>query len=151
LILEKDSSLISIACVDSMNFFREIYRLLNDKDIVNNTTLVDSSSSTVSTTRRGYVEIPMKSEHTEQKPSVKLIKIYEREFNRISNLKSHRAEDDCLMLLAILKRYLPDWLEWIDIHHRPLSHFSFLPTTTTTRSTKFSPKNNVNVKRPLKF
>jgi hypothetical protein len=85
---------------------------------------------------------------------MKLVKIYEREFDRISNLKSHRAEDDCLMLLAILKRYLPDWIEWIDINHRILSDFSFLPTVTrtvTATTRKLSPKNHVNVKRPFKF
>ena len=85
---------------------------------------------------------------------MKLVKIYEREFNQTSNLKSHRAEDDCLMLLAILKRYLPDWIEWMDINYRILSDFSFLPTVTRTETTttkKLSSKNNVNVKRPFKF
>jgi hypothetical protein len=141
-----------MACADSLNFFRGIYRLLNDPDPAecNNNTPLPSAS----TIHRGYVEIPIKSDLTRQLPSMKLIKIYEREFNRRSELISHRAEDDCLMLLAILKRYLPDWLEWIDINHRPLNDFSFLPTitqSTTTTTKNISPKNNVNVKRPLKF
>ena len=145
--IEQDSLLTSIACVDSINFFREIYRLLNDPDVVPE--CENSVLSTASTVHRGYVEIPIKADHIRQAPSVKLVKIYEREFDRISNLKSHRAEDDCLMLLAILKRYLPDWIEWMNMNHRILSDFSFLPTTTTTK--KISPKTNINVKRPLKF
>ena len=146
---------MSIACADSLNFFREIYRLLNDKDILDTNdqsgknVSVDLSSSSISTKHCGYVEIPLKSNITQQLPSMKLIKIYEREFNRILNFKSHRAEDDCLMLLAILKRYLPDWLEWIDVNYRPLKEFSFLPSINSTA--KFSPKKNVKIKRPLKF
>jgi hypothetical protein len=115
----------------------------------------DKSTSTnpldlsVSITHRGYVEIPLKSDSIQQLPSMNLVKIYEREFNRTSNYKSHRAEDDCLMLLAILKRYLPDWLQWIELNHRLLSDFSFLPSIRTTK--KISPKTNVNTKRPFKF
>jgi len=81
---------------------------------------------------------------------MKLSKIYEREFSQKTSLfKAHRAEDDCLMLLAILKRYLPDWIEWIEINHQPLSHFSSLPLTIATK--KSSPKTNVNIKPPFKF
>ncbi|CAF5195626.1 unnamed protein product [Rotaria magnacalcarata] len=80
---------------------------------------------------------------------MKLVKIYEREFSQAtSQLKSHRAEDDCLMLLAIIKRYLPDWLEWLELNQRPLSYFSTLPLTSTKQT---SPKPIVNTKRPLKF
>jgi hypothetical protein len=147
------TSLTSIACTDSLNFFREMRRLLNEKDTIpypdDKSGLVNPLDLSVSTTHHEYVEIPLKSDSTQQLPSMKLVKIYEREFNRPSNYKSHRAEDDCLVLLTILKRYLPDWLEWIEVNHRLLSDFSFLPTTTTTK--KISPKTKVNMKRPFKF
>ncbi|CAF0827793.1 unnamed protein product [Rotaria sordida] len=152
-----DSSLISIACVDSINFFREIYRLISDENILDkkhidniNASSDLSLSNVVSINRRKYVDIPIKSNLARQLPSMKLLKIYERELNRIPILTYHRAEDDCLMLLAILKRYLPDWLQWIDNNHRLLSDFTFLPSSTT-KTTKFLSKKNVNCKRPFKF
>jgi hypothetical protein len=145
-----------------------MHRLLNDKDIVqypieniptitnendcNNNKSVDSIESS-SSSHLGYVEIPIKyipsADPARQQPSMKLVKIYEREFNeKTSHLKSHRAEDDCLMLLAILKRYLPDWIEWIERNHQPLNYFMSLPLSATTKSL---PKPLVNTKRPLKF
>ena len=164
------SILFSIACADSLPFFREIYRLLNDKDLLqspcdniqsepvtpsessNKPCLTSSSSS-----RLGYVEIPLKyipsSDPARQPPSMKLVKIYEREFPlNTASLRAHRAEDDCLMLLAILKRYLPDWLEWIESNHRLLKDFpsSLSPTTTTTRKPS-PPKPVINRKPPLRF
>ena len=70
-----------------------------------------------------------------QRLSMKLSKIYEREFNKnASELKSHHAESDCLMLLAVLKRYLSDWLEWIELNHQPLSYFTTLPLTTMKKN-----------------
>ncbi|CAF0814672.1 unnamed protein product [Rotaria sp. Silwood1] len=183
------TSLLSIECADSLVFFRQIHRLLNDKDLVqylneniplepfsvisnqnecqNNVSvdsneLASSSSSSATATnhnsssRLGYVEIPIKyipsqdpTRQQQQQLSMKLIKIYEREFNqKASQLKSHRAEDDCLMLLALLKRYLPDWLEWIELNHQSLSNFSSLPFTSTKQTL---PKSTENTKRPLKF
>ncbi|CAF4703825.1 unnamed protein product [Rotaria sp. Silwood1] len=182
------TSLLSIECADSLVFFREIHRLLNDKDLVqylneniplepfsvisnqnecqNNVSvdsneLASSSSSATATnhnssSRLGYVEIPIKyipsqdpTRQQQQQLSMKLIKIYEREFNqKASQLKSHRAEDDCLMLLALLKRYLPDWLEWIELNHQSLSNFSSLPFTSTKQTL---PKSTENTKRPLRF
>jgi hypothetical protein len=162
------SSLLSIDCADSLVFFREMHRLLNDKNllqypkenipsepaVMNESPLEESTASS----RLGYVEIPIKyipsADPARQQPSMKLVKIYEREFNeKTSHLKSHRAEDDCLMLLAILKRYLPDWLEWIESNHRPLNQFHSFPllTTTTTTTKKFSPKPIVNTKPRLRF
>jgi hypothetical protein len=166
------TSLLSINCADSLVFFRQVHRLLNDKDIVqypieniqkeplivsnenvcNNNKSSDTTES--SSSHLGYVEIPIKyipsADPTRQQPSMKLVKIYEREFNekKTSHLKSHRAEDDCLMLLAIIKLYLPDWLEWIEINHQPLYDFISLPLSTTKKS---PPKAIVNTKRPLKF
>lgn len=173
------TSLLSTACADSLVFFREIRRLLNEKDLIQspnenipttNTSMsnenhcekdpsVDSPESAIpinnhdSSIRHGYVEIPIKyipsQDPARQQLSMKLSKIYEREFDRnISQLKCHHAEDDCLMLLAILKRYLPDWLEWIELNHHSLSHFSTLPLTTIKPS---PPKPIVNKKPPLKF
>jgi len=159
------TSLLSIDCADSLVFFREIHRLLNDKDIIqcpneNNQPepLITSNQTECNnnncSSHLGYVEIPIKyipsPDPARQQTSMKLVKIYEREFNeKTSSLKSHRAEDDCLMLLAILKRYLPDWIEWIEINHRPLNDFDSLPLTTTTK--KYPPKPIVNRKPPLKF
>lgn len=80
---------------------------------------------------------------------MRLVKIYEREFcEKSSQLKSHQAEDDCLMLLALIKRYLPDWLEWIELNHQTLKNFSSLPLSTTKKT---PPKTLVTTKRPLKF
>ncbi len=166
------TSLLSIDCADSLVFFREMHRLLNDKDILqypiesppseppnisnennyDNNKSVDTIEST-SSSHLGYVEIPIKyvpsQDPAREHVSMKLVKIYEREFNgKTSHLKSHQAEDDCLMLLALLKRYLPDWLEWIELNHQPLNNFISLPLTTTKKS---PPKTFVNTKRPLKF
>ncbi|CAF2812988.1 unnamed protein product [Rotaria sp. Silwood2] len=172
-----ETSLLSVACADSLVFFREMHRLLNDKDIVQypienissespvrsnqndcqNNVSVNSneltSTNNNSSARLGYVEIPIKyvpsQDPTRQQLSMKLSKIYEREFiQKTSNLKAHRAEDDCLMLLAILKRYLPDWLEWIELNHQSLSKFFSLPFTSTKQTL---PKLTENTKRPLKF
>jgi hypothetical protein len=130
----------------------------NNNALVDPLDITSSPSTSVnnnhSFSHLGYVEIPIKYipslDPTRQQPSMKLSKIYEREFSQKASLfKAHRAEDDCLMLLAILKRYLPDWLEWIEINHQPLSQFSSLPLTITTK--KSSPKTSVNIKRPFKF
>ncbi|CAF3176118.1 unnamed protein product [Rotaria socialis] len=178
------TSLLSIACADSLVFFREMHRLLNDKNLVqcsveniskecptisnqdqcHNNVSTDSIEPTSisetpnttnnnSSSHHGYVEIPIKyipsQDPARQQLSMKLVKIYEREFSQAtSQLKSHRAEDDCLMLLAIIKRYLPDWLEWLETNQRPLSYFSTLPLTSTKKT---FPKPIVNTKRPLKF
>lgn len=173
--------LFDIDCTDSLVFFREMHRLLNDKDIlennpsepVNTTNEIHNPSESVdttnktdcadnnnninksidSTTRLGYVEIPIKYipsiDPARQQLSMKLIKIYEREFaHKSTHLKSHRAEDDCLMLLALIKRYLPDWLEWIEINHQKLNNFMSLPLVTVKKTL---PKPVINRKRPLKF
>ncbi len=167
------TTLFSIDCADSLAFFREMYRLLNDKDLVqypiettpsepsnppneqecNNHRSPDPIEPT-SSPHLGYIEIPIKyipsPDPARQQLSMKLGKIYEREFNeKASCLKAHRAEDDCLMLLAILKRYLPDWLEWIESNHRLLNDFHSLSLTTTTR--KSPPKPVVHSKPRLKF
>lgn len=139
------TSLLSIDCADSLVFFRYMYRLLNDKHVYQDSIehnlsefLVRSnriecqnnaSGDSIQLNSSSHGETPIKyipsSDPMRQTPSMKLGKIYEREFNKqISHLKSHHAEDDCLMLLAILKRYLPDWLEWIEVNHQPLSNFS---------------------------
>lgn len=164
------SSLLSINCADSLVFFREMHRLLNDKDLVQYPKENVQSEPAVPvsqnecpekpctpSSRLGYVEIPIKYipsvDPARQQVSMKLVKIYEREFPQsASHFKSHRAEDDCLMLLAILKRYLPDWLEWIETHHSSLNQFHSSPLTTTTTTTKkFPPKTVVNRKPPLRF
>jgi DNA polymerase III epsilon subunit-like protein len=164
------TSLFSIDCADSLVFFREMHRLLDDKDIVqypienirsepltisnqNGCNNNESIDTTKSSSHLGYVEIPIKYipslDPARQQPSMKLVKIYEREFNeKTSHFKSHRAEDDCLMLLAILIRYLPDWLEWIELNHCPLNHFDSLPLSTTNKP---SPNTVVNRKPRLKF
>lgn len=136
---DETSELFSFECVDSIRFFRPIFRLLIEP-------VVETEKKTVvETQRRGFVEIPMKFSLVDQIPSLKLEQIYEREFkSKISTLKSHRAEDDCLMLLAILKLYLPDWFDWIDENSRLLSDFNSLPSVSSAPPTK-------KVKRPLKF
>jgi hypothetical protein len=147
-----------------------MHRLLNDKDLVqypkenipaepvvtplSQNECLDSPIESTTSSRLGYVELPIKyipsADPARQQPSMKLVKIYEREFNcQTSHLKSHRAEDDCLMLLAILKRYLPDWLEWIEENRRSLNQFQSLPLTTTTK--KPLPKPIVNTKPRLRF
>jgi DNA polymerase III epsilon subunit-like protein len=162
--LSNQSSLLTIDCADSLVFFREIHRLLNDKDLVqypkenipSEPVIIPESPPDNPTTssRLGYVELPIKYipsvDPARQQPSMKLIKIYEREFNfQTSHLKSHRAEDDCLMLLAIIKRYLPDWLEWIERNHRLLNQFHSFPLTTTKKN--ISPKPIINTKPRLRF
>ena len=158
------SSLFSIACADSLVFFREMHRILNDKDLlqppkenipsepITPNECLDKPYSP--SARLGYVEIPVKYnpsvDPARQQLSMKLSKIYEREYPmNLARLQSHRAEDDCLMLLAILKRYLPDWLEWIETNHRLLNDFPSSPSTATMR--KSPPKPLINRKPPLRF
>lgn len=160
------SALFSIACADSLVFFREMHRLLNDKDLLQSPKKDPPSEPSTPdeclakpsspSTRLGYVEIPVKyipsMDPARQQPSMKLSKIYEREFPmNTAGLQSHRAEDDCLMLLAILKRYLPDWLEWIESNHRLLEEFHSPPSTTTTTMRKPPPKPLITRKPPLRF
>jgi regulator of replication initiation timing len=97
---------------------------------------VRSTNNNNSSSLHGYGKMPSayipSPDPARPQPSMKLVKIYEREFHqKISHFKSHRAEDDCLMLLAILKRYLPAWLEWIAMNHKPLSNFFSLSCTTS--------------------
>lgn len=141
-----------------------MYRLLNDKDLLQSpcdniqsepVTPNEKPPLTSSSSRHGYVEIPIKyipsSDPARQQPSMKLVKIYEREFPLNSAcLRAHRAEDDCLMLLALLKRYLPDWLEWIETNHRLLKEFPSTPMTTMKKSSS-PPKPLINRKPPLRF
>ena len=148
------TSLFSIDCADSLVFFREMHRLLNDKDLVQYPEEKPPSEPVIpSSTHHGYVEIPIKyipsADPARQQPSMKLVKIYEREFgDNALKLQAHRAEDDCLMLLAILKRYLPDWIDWVERHHRKLNDFSSLPLPATKKP---PPKPVINRKPPLKF
>ncbi|CAF1344568.1 unnamed protein product, partial [Didymodactylos carnosus] len=92
-----------------------------------------------------------------KRTSFSLSEIYLREFNRHTPYSSHRAEDDCLTLLACLKRYLPDVLEWIESNHRPLNQFimpMFTFSSSSTNTQNHEPVNNQNVqrvKRPLRF
>jgi len=152
----KETFLFSIDCADSLPFFREIHRLLNDKDLVqypDNNSSVQPVTTTVNNNHAGYVEIPIKytpsTDPARQQVSMKLSKIYEREFkDNASNRQSHRAEDDCLMLVALLKLYLPDWLVWVDRNHRKLSTFHSYPTH---KQQPPPPKPVVNRKPPLKF
>ena len=148
------SSLISMACVDSLSFFRDMHRLMNDADILQDPQEQTSATSTttiepmVSTTRCGYVEIPAKSTAHRPVPSMKLDQIYAREFNRTPQFPSHRAENDCLILLATLRLYLPDWLEWIENNHRPLRDFFPLPSKSSSKGPSKPP---APTKRPLRL
>ena len=97
---------------------------------------IKSTNNSNSSSPHGCITMPIayipSPDPARQQPSMKLVKIYEREFkHNASHLKSHRAEDDCLMLLAILKRHLPAWLNWIEMNHQPLSKFFPLSCTTT--------------------
>ena len=139
----KSFEFLRSACVDSLPFFRHIFRLLNENDeFVDEktkiSTLVDSS-----TVHRGFVEIEIPKNSSQTTPSMKLEEIYRREFNERIPWKSHQAENDCLMLLSLIKIYLPDWIDWINENHRKLDEFSFLPT--------FSSKEKTKIKRKLKF
>lgn len=158
--IANETSLSSIDCADSLVFFREMHRLLNDKDLVqypeDKSPIQSVTNQTTPTTSNhvGYVEIPIKyipsTDPARQQTSMKLSKIYEREFNiNSSNLQAHRAEDDCLMLLALLKRYLPDWLDWIDENHRKFNDFHVYPKAKPQPPPP--PKPVVNRKPPLKF
>lgn len=151
------SSLGAHACVDSLGFFRTMYRILIEesgdqlsttKDDLCYQTHESSLDTNSATVHRGYVEIPLKSNVSQPVASMKLASIYEREFNQASPWKSHRAEDDCLMLLALLKLYLPDWSLWMDDHQRPLSHFASLPLKSTAN---LPAKTEKKTKRPFKF
>lgn len=95
--------------------------------------------------RHGYIEIPM-----QQSPlSMKLEEIFRREFHGSALFKSHRAEDDCLMLLSLIKQYLPDWFEWIETETlRQLSEFHRLPLKDESKIKKSTEKI---LKPPLKF
>jgi hypothetical protein len=99
---------------------------------------VESTNNSNSSSPNGCTNTNMRIKYipsldpARQQPSMKLVKIYEREFkHNTSHLKSHRAEDDCLMLLAVLKRHLPAWLQWVEMNHQPLSKFFSLSCTTT--------------------
>ena len=151
------SSLGAHACVDSLSFFRSMYRILNEesgdqrsttKDDLSYQTHESSLETNSATIHRGYVEIPLKSNVIQPAASMKLASIYEREFNQASPWKSHRAEDDCLMLLALLKLYLPDWSLWMDDHQRPLNHFASLPLKSTAN---LPAKTEKKIKRPFRF
>lgn len=108
---DKFSIFNSIVCGDSLRFFREKSSLFEKHRINSNE----------------QENLPVSSFDSMRKISMKLSDIYEREFDDFpAKLQNHRAEDDCLMLIAILKRYLNDWLPWLDENHRPLKHFSDL-------------------------
>lgn len=124
------TDLATIDCADSLIFFRQMYQIYRERRTNYRSTpnaFVDSIS-TVEQIQSG--DMPMRYvpsiDPMRQQPSMKLKKIYEREFQSESfgQLIAHRAEDDCLMLLAILKRYLTDWLPWIDENHQCLNQFS---------------------------
>lgn len=142
-----------------------MHRLLNDAELVKLPDEKNSSSGepldlslptatipSATSSRLGYVELPPKyvpsTDPARQQVSMKLSKIYEREIGQSSALQAHRAEDDCLMLLAVLKRYLPDWLDWIETHTQSLNDFSTMPSSSTIQN---SSKIFVKVKRPFKF
>ena len=153
------TSLMSMACADSIVFFRRRWNLTAGQGIpvsidqgegdrltgCVNSNAAATPESPPSSTQLADVDKPVKyvpsSDPARQQPSMKLVNIYAREFNLdTSSLTAHRAEDDCLMLLAILKRYLDEWLPWIETHHQPLSHFSSMGMTTTAGK---SPSNDL--------
>ena len=130
-----------------MRFFREILRLLIEPTVPETPPAVATVGS-----HRGYVEIPMKYSTAEQIPLLKLEEIYRREFHSaVSKFQSHRAEDDCLMLLALLKLYLADWLEWTEENARPLREFNHLPQSSPSPPKQLIAPPEKKVKRPLKF
>jgi hypothetical protein len=115
--------LTTIACADSLIFFRNHSQLLK-----NTTRCLPTSAQSIDTP----VQYIPSADPARQQPSMKLVNIYEREFPQsTTGRRCHRAEDDCLMLIAILKRYLADWLTWIERNHRPLSDFSSLSLLAT--------------------
>ena len=159
------TSLTSIACADSLVFFRKQYQSLREKETTSqpNPNSLSSSSAKPSADANDEnlkinasvcvsppsepVCMPVKyvpsTDPARQQPSMKLVKIYEREFAQSTlHLNAHRAEDDCLMLLAILKRHLAEWLEWMEHNHQPLGHFSSLQSNSTPGK---SPAKNVPV------
>ena len=144
------ASLMSMACADSIEFFRRSSNLAAGQETIasiddgqgdRRTACAGSNAATQpesapSSTQLADVDKPVKYvpslDPARQQPSMKLVNIYTREFNLdISSLTAHRAEDDCLMLLALLKRSLAEWLPWIEAHHRPLTHFSSMELKTT--------------------
>lgn len=130
----------SIACTDSIVFFRQMYQLSQEKRInpestTNPRPLSSSLDEKTAMTNQSNssparsVDTPVKYipsvDSARPAPSMRLGKIYEREFPYgRTQLIAHRAEDDCLMLLAILKRYVNDWLPWIEENHQCLAQFS---------------------------
>ncbi|CAF1037029.1 unnamed protein product [Adineta ricciae] len=132
-------SFLSIPCADSLAFFRHLSQLEteNQTNSSENSTMTSTESSmSVDTSDKSSSYIPT-PDPERNKPSLKLSKIYQRELpNGTSHLKHHQAEHDCLMLLAILKRHLSRWLQWIEVNHRPLNYFSSSLLSTIQSSPK---------------
>ncbi|CAF0926483.1 unnamed protein product [Adineta ricciae] len=132
-------SFLSISCADSLAFFRHLSQLETENQVnspENSIMIPTESGMSVDTSDKSSTYIPT-PDPERNKPSLKLSKIYQRDFpSGTSHLKHHQAEHDCLMLLAILKRHLSLWLQWIEVNHRPLNYFSSSLLSTIQSSPK---------------
>lgn len=130
--------LTSTACADSLAFFRHLHRSLNDEDLAPASVPLDGNAQPPPPAHPEHTETPApyvpSADPELNRLSLKLSVLYQRELPQGTfHLKAHQAESDCLMLLAVLKRYLPRWLDWIESNHHPLSYFSSTSLFTTAR------------------